>query len=158
VARAPKPYTEAQERFGRRFIGVVSRANAWLYRRTKGRFGAAMPGTRGRAPICLLTTTGRRTGQPRTVALLYLADGGDIVVVASIGGMSKHPEWYLNLVANPAVTIEIGGDAREMTARTASPEEKARLWPRLVAMYKSYDTYQQRTTRAIPVVVCSPAR
>jgi deazaflavin-dependent oxidoreductase (nitroreductase family) len=70
--------------------------------------------------------------------------------------MSKNPEWYLNLSAEPKVVIEIRGERRDMTARTASADEKAELWPRLVAMYKSYDTYQARTERDIPVVICSP--
>ena len=106
-------------------------------------------------PSLLLTTTGRKSGLARTVPLLYLADGENVVVVASQGGMSKHPEWYLNIVANPKVTVEIGGDARAMLARTADAEARAGLWPRLVAMYSSYDTYQQRTTREIPVVICT---
>jgi F420H(2)-dependent quinone reductase len=113
-----------------------------------------MPGSD--APICLLTTTGRKSGLARTIPLLYLADGERVIVVASLGGMSKNPEWYLNVVANPKVTVEIHGDAQAMLASTATPEEKAKLWPRLVDMYKSYDTYQQRTTRDIPVVVCTP--
>ncbi len=152
MARTPKPYTARQERFGRRFVRVASKWNIWLYRKTNGRMGAKLRA----APVCLLTTTGRRTGLARTVPLLYLADGERVVVVASQGGMSTHPEWYLNVVANPKVTVEIDGDARAMLARTATPDEKRALWPRLVAMYPSYDTYQQRTEREIPVVVCEP--
>jgi deazaflavin-dependent oxidoreductase (nitroreductase family) len=154
VARTPKPWSARQERFGRRFIRVVGKFNIWLYRKSSGRLGAKMPGSD--APICLLTTTGRKSGLARTIPLLYLADGDRVVVVASLGGMSKHPEWYLNVVANPKVTVEIDGDAQAMLASTATPEEKAELWPRLVDMYKSYDMYQQRTTRDIPVVVCTP--
>jgi deazaflavin-dependent oxidoreductase (nitroreductase family) len=154
VARTPKPWSARQERFGRRFIRVVGKFNIWLYRKSSGRLGAKMPGSD--APICLLTTTGRKSGLARTIPLLYLADGDRVVVVASLGGMSKHPEWYLNVVANPKVTVEIDGDAQAMLASTATPEEKAKLWPRLVDMYKSYEMYQQRTTRDIPVVVCTP--
>lgn len=152
MARTPKPYTDRQERFGRRFTRVMARMNIWLYHKSNGRFGAKVRG----APVCLVTTTGRKSGLARTVPLLYLADGENVVVVASQGGMSKHPEWYLNIVANPKVTVEIGGDARAMLARTADAEARAGLWPRLVAMYSSYDTYQQRTTREIPVVICTP--
>jgi deazaflavin-dependent oxidoreductase (nitroreductase family) len=91
------------------------------------------------------------------VPLLYLAHGEDVVIVASKGGMSHHPLWYLNLQADPAVTIEIGSRKQRMVARTASAEEKDALWPRLVAMYRDYDSYQARTERDIPVVICSPA-
>jgi F420H(2)-dependent quinone reductase len=156
VAKEAKPYTAGQERFGTAFIRVVSGFNAWLFRRSKGRFGATMPGSGG-VPVCLLTTTGVKTGQPRTVALLYLRDGDDVVVVASKGGMSKNPQWYGNLVAHPEVTVEIGPDRSQMIAHTATPDEKTRLWPMLVGMYKSYDDYQARTEREIPVIVCSPA-
>ena len=154
VPRTPKPWSARQERSGRRFIRIVGKFNIWLYRKTNGRLGARIPG--GDAPICLFTTTGRKTGLARTNPLLFLEDGERVVVVASLGGMSKHPEWYLNIVANPKVTVEIEGDARAMLAHTATPEEKAQLWPRLVEMYKRFDTYQQRTTRDIPVVICTP--
>ena len=131
----------------------ASAANAWVYRASKGRIA----GRFGKGiPICLLTTRGRRSGKERTVALLYLRDGADFVVVASKGGMSHHPEWYLNLVAEPSVRVEVGKDVLACTARTATDDEKRSLWPRLIAMYASYDTYQARTTREIPVVICTP--
>lgn len=151
--RAPKPFTPEQERRGNRFIKLMSTANTGLYRRTGGRLGGKFPGG---APICLLTTTGRKSGEPRTMPLLYLADGDDVVLVASKGGFSGHPQWYLNLVADPGVVVEVGRSRREMTARVADADEKAALWPRLVAMYAAYDEYQARTDRDIPVVVCEP--
>ncbi|MBS1106653.1 MAG: nitroreductase family deazaflavin-dependent oxidoreductase [Deltaproteobacteria bacterium] len=83
-------------------------------------------------------------------------EGERVVLVASKGGMSKHPVWYLNLVANPRCSVEIGREKRAMRARTANAEEKAALWPRLVAMYRDYDDYQSRTDREIPVVVLDP--
>jgi F420H(2)-dependent quinone reductase len=143
-----------------RVIRVVSRMHVWLYRRSRGRLagrwrvGSAFP--RG-VPVCLLTTRGRRSGQPRTTPLLYLADGERVVVVASQGGLPRHPQWYLNLEANPRVVVQQGGGVREMSARTADDTERARLWPRLVALYRDYDTYQSWTDRTIPVVVCEPA-
>jgi deazaflavin-dependent oxidoreductase (nitroreductase family) len=149
-----KPFTERQEQLGRRFIRVVGRLNIWLYHKSNGRFGAKMPGYAAR--ICLLTTTGRRSGLARTVPLLYMPDGDNVVVVASQGGMSKHPEWYLNVVASAKVTVDIDGDACAMLAHTASPEERARMWPLLVAMYPPFESYQRRTEREIPVVVCVP--
>lgn len=150
--RKPRPYTPEQERRGDHVIRLMSKLNTGLYRRTGGRVG----GTFGGAPVCLLTTTGRSTGQPRTVPLLYLDDGDDVVIVASKGGYSQHPQWYRNLVAQPDVDIEIGGRRRPMRARVADVAEKDALWPRLVAMYRSYDSYQARTDREIPVVICSP--
>jgi deazaflavin-dependent oxidoreductase (nitroreductase family) len=127
----------------------MNRANIWVYRLTNGRVGGRfMHG----APVCLVTVHGRRTGTPYTVALLYLTDGDDVIIVASLGGMSKHPVWYLNLRANPDVTLQIGATVRSMTARRVSDEEKAALWPRLTAMYPDFDDYQGRTTRNIPVI------
>jgi deazaflavin-dependent oxidoreductase (nitroreductase family) len=149
------PFTPAQERLGRAAVKLMNRVNTWVYRLTSGRLGGRF--LRG-APVCLLTVRGRKTGQPRTAALLYLADGEDVIVVASLGGMSQHPLWYLNLEANPDVTVQIGGATRAMTARRVSDEEKAALWPRLTAMYRDYDDYQGRTTRNIPVIRLSPRR
>jgi deazaflavin-dependent oxidoreductase (nitroreductase family) len=147
------PFTPAQERLGLAAVKWMTRVNRWLYRLTSGRIGGRF--LRG-APVCLLTVRGRKTGEPRTVALLYLADGDDVIVVASLGGMSKHPIWYRNLEANPDVTLQVGATERQMTARRVSDEEKALLWPRLVAMYRDYDDYQRRTTRNIPVIRLSP--
>ncbi|MFT4200215.1 nitroreductase family deazaflavin-dependent oxidoreductase [Gordonia sp. (in: high G+C Gram-positive bacteria)] len=142
-----------------KLIKVGSRFNTRLYRLTGGRVGGTWrigAGLRKPAPVCLLTTIGRKSGQPRTAPLIYLADGDRFVVVASQGGLPKHPAWYLNLQANPHVTIEVGGDKHELTARTASPAEKAQLWPRLVALYADFETYDAWTEREIPVVICEP--
>ena len=148
-----KPYTAAQERLGSVVIRLMSSANVWLYRLTGGWVGGRFLGG---APVLLLTTLGRRSGEPRTAPLLYLEDGRDLVVVASKGGMSQHPLWYRNLEVHPEVEVELGAERRHMTARTADRDERARLWPRLVAMYTNYDAYQSRTTREIPVVILSP--
>lgn len=131
----------------------MSRANVWAYRLSGGWLGGRFLGG---APVLLLTTVGRRSGQPRTAPLLYLSEGDDLVVVASKGGMSHHPLWYRNLEANPRVEVEIGNQRRTMVARPATATEKAALWPRLVAMYRDYDAYQARTERDIPVVILSP--
>ena len=115
-------------------------------------------GGSGRARlVLLLTTTGRKSGKQRTTPLLYLEDAGRYVVIASVGGAPKHPAWYLNLLANPAATIEVGRRKLAVTASTASPEERARLWPLAVQMYRGYEDYQAKTTREIPVVILSPA-
>jgi deazaflavin-dependent oxidoreductase (nitroreductase family) len=105
-----------------------------------------------------LHTIGRKTGLRRSTLLtsaLYAEDR--VVLVASKGGYSDDPIWYKNLVANPQVEITVGGRTTLMTARTASPDEKAVLWPQLVQVYKGYDGYQRNTTRDIPVVICEPS-
>ena len=152
VASTPKPFTPRQERFGRRLTRFFSKINIWVYRKSNGRFGASLR----KAPVCLLTTTGRKSGLARTVPLIYLEDRDRVLMVASQGGMSTHPDWYLNLVASPRVTVDIEGDAQAMLARTATPEERAEYWPKLVALYKGYEGYQARTDREIPVVICTP--
>jgi deazaflavin-dependent oxidoreductase (nitroreductase family) len=148
-----RPFTPREERIGSAAIRAMSALNVWAYRLSGGRLGGRFPGG---APVCLLTTTGRRSGRPRTAPLLYLEDGDRVALVASKGGMSRHPTWYLNCVANPEVGLEIGRERRRMRARTASAAEKTELWPRLVEMYPSYATYQTRTDRDIPVVVLEP--
>lgn len=150
---AAKPFTPGQERVGTLLVRAMSAVNTWIFRTTGGRLGARF--LRG-APVLLLTTRGRRSGALRTTPLIYLQDGPDFVLVASKGGMSRHPLWYLNLEADPDVEIQIGSEIRPMRARRASPEEKASLWPRLVAVYRDYDDYQARTDRDIPVVILSP--
>jgi deazaflavin-dependent oxidoreductase (nitroreductase family) len=103
--------------------------------------------------VLLLTTTGRKSGRERTIPLLYLQDGEELVVVASNGGAPRHPAWWLNLEANPRATVEVGDRKLRVRAEQASPEEKERLWPKLVAMYSSYEDYQKRTEREIPVII-----
>lgn len=143
-----------------RFMKVMSRVQTALYRATGGRLGgkwrvgSAFP--RG-IPVCLLTTAGRKTGQPRTSPLVYLADGDRIVLVASQGGLPKHPMWYLNICHNPEVTIQIGSQVRRMRARVADGGERSVLWPRLVEMYADFADYQSWTDRIIPVIICEPA-
>ncbi len=149
-----RPFTPTEERIGSVAIKLMSHANTWLFRASSGRFGARWVGG---APIMLLTTTGRKTGKPRTAPLLYLEDGDNVVIVASKGGMSHHPLWFGNLEADPSVEVEIGTRKRRMKARRASDAEKVDLWPRLTAMYKDFDDYQARTERNIPVVILSPS-
>ncbi|HXJ33414.1 MAG TPA: nitroreductase family deazaflavin-dependent oxidoreductase [Candidatus Eisenbacteria bacterium] len=151
---APRPWTPTEERWATVFIKIMSAANTWAYRATGGWLGGKF---RGGAPVCLVTVKGRKSGNLHTLPLLYLADGDDIILVASKGGMSKHPVWYLNLEANPRCEVEIGRERRTMVSRRVSPEEKKALWPRLCAMYPDYDDYQARTTRDIPVLRLSPA-
>ncbi|MFD4469574.1 nitroreductase family deazaflavin-dependent oxidoreductase [Rhodococcus sp. NPDC058505] len=145
-------------RFTRSIIKWMSRANVVAYRATGGRIGGKWrvgSAARTGLPICLLTTTGRKSGAHRVSPLLFLEDGDSVVLVASQGGQPKHPLWYLNLKADPRVTIQIRSRLRPLVARVADDEERARLWPKLVAMYPEFDDYQAWTDRQIPVVVCS---
>ena len=120
--------------------------------------------TGGRFPRTLLgmasvelRTVGRKSGMTRTVMLASpIHDDTRVVLVASKGGDDRDPQWYRNLSAHPEVELVIDGSTRKMHARTASPEEKAALWPDIVAAYKNYDSYQKRADRSIPVVICEP--
>ncbi len=146
--------TAFQERVGRVAVRWMAGVNTAAYRLSNGRVAAHVPGG---APICLLTTIGRRSGRPRTVPLLYIPhDDDQIVVVASHGGMSSHPAWYLNLVAEPRATVEVGSQRRSMIARPASDAERSALWPALAAVYPHFDAYQRRTDRIIPVLILAP--
>ena len=124
-----------------------------LYVTTNGALGRRLVGN----DMLLLTTRGRRTGEAHTVPLLYLREGGRLLVIASYGGRAHHPEWYLNLLAEPEVTARVGARKLAVTARTASPSERDFWWPKVVAAYSDYAVYQQRTEREIPVVVLEPA-
>jgi deazaflavin-dependent oxidoreductase (nitroreductase family) len=123
-----------------------------LYRRTGGRIGARF----GRRTLLLLTTTGRRSGTPRTLPLQYVKDGPCYVVAASNWGRSRPPAWYLNLRAAPRATIQVGQRMIPVTAEQAGPEEKRRLWPAFVARDPTFARYQQRTTRDIPLLILRP--
>jgi deazaflavin-dependent oxidoreductase (nitroreductase family) len=133
----------------RLLIALASKANTFWYRLT----GGAIGGRFGRAPILLLTTTGRKSGKPRTTPLLYLEDGADVVIVGSNAGDARHPAWWRNLQHNPDAMIQIRRETRPVRARQATDEEKARLWPKLTAMYPDYDVYTTRTTRVLPVII-----
>ncbi|CPR11188.1 AclJ protein [Mycobacterium bohemicum DSM 44277] len=133
-------------------IKYMAKGNAWIYRRSNGRLG----GTFGKAPVALLTTMGRKTGEPRVSPLLYLREGDRVVFVASKGGSDKHPLWYLNLKANPKVSVQIKDEVLQLQARDATEAERAEYWPKLDAMYPSFGDYRSWTDRVIPVVICDP--
>ena len=124
-----------------------------LFEATKGRLGGTVAGM----PALILETTGRKSGQRRSSMLTApIQEDGDIVLVASKGGDDRHPAWYLNLKADPEVTITMGGRTFDAVAREATSDERAALWPRIVQSYKGYAGYEQRTDREIPVVICTP--
>ena len=122
------------------------------YRATDGEEGYLWNG----ATALLLTTTGRKSGEARTQPLIFAQDGDDYLLVASKGGAPDDPGWYLNLVANPDAVIQIKADVMQVTARTATDEEKPRLWAIMMEQWPYYDEYQSKTDRPIPVVVLSP--
>jgi F420H(2)-dependent quinone reductase len=137
------------------FTKWMSRLNTYMYRRGGGE---GLGGTFQNIPVALLTTTGRKTGQPRVSPLYFLRDGDRVIVAASKAGAAKNPMWYLNIKADPKVSVQIKKDVVDMTARDATDDERARYWPRLVEMYPTYDDYQSWTDRKIPIVICDPAR
>jgi deazaflavin-dependent oxidoreductase (nitroreductase family) len=122
------------------------------YRESDGEVGYLWNGV----PTLLLTTTGRKSGEPRTSALIFGRDGDDYLVVASVGGMPAHPAWYLNLQADPHAHVQVRGEHLDVEARTAGPEDKPRLWQAMQDLWPNYDVYQSRTEREIPVVVLRP--
>ena len=128
---------------------VVTRVHSAIYRSSEGVIGGRI----ANSPVLLLTTTGRRSGKQRTVPLLYLMDGRNVVLVASNGGAINHPTWWLNLQTKSEAWIQIKGIRRRVKAEQASAAEKQRLWPRLTAMYPGYKRYQEITARDIPVVI-----
>ncbi len=126
-----------------------------VLRLTGGRFGW----TAGNMPVLELTTTGRKSGQPRSVLLTSpWQDGETMAIIASAGGNDAHPAWYLNLEATSAVTVRTSNETRPMIARLATGEEREKIWAETVKRYKGYSGYQARTDRVIPVVVLEPAR
>jgi deazaflavin-dependent oxidoreductase (nitroreductase family) len=137
----------------------AGKAHVWVYRRTGGRVGGKWrigAGFRKPVPTMLLEHRGRKSGKVFVTPLLYMRDGADVVIVASQGGRAEHPQWYRNLVANPDTFMEIGSERSAVRAVVAGPEERARLWPRLVEVYADFANYQSWTEREIPVIVLTP--
>ncbi|MBL7494778.1 nitroreductase family deazaflavin-dependent oxidoreductase [Frankia sp. CNm7] len=134
-------------------LALVGAEHIRRYQETDGEVGYEWNGV----PTLLLTVKGRRTGQPRTSALIFGRDGDDYLVIASKGGAPTAPEWYLNITENPAAEIQVRAEHIPVVARTASDEEKPRLWKIMTEGWPNYDVYQSRTDRPIPVVILSPA-
>lgn len=130
----------------------MSKAHLALHRLSRGRLLGRVAGM----PVLLLTTTGRRSGKPRTTPLTFFRDGANLVVIASNGGADRPPDWSLNLQQNPAADVEIGTDRLGVQARTATAEERERLWVEITATYSGYAAYQRKTARPIPVVILTP--
>jgi F420H(2)-dependent quinone reductase len=131
---------------------MVGKLNSPIYRLTGGRVGGKL----GKAPILLLTTTGRKSGQPRTAPVLYLADGDRFVVINTNAGNEKTPAWSLNLRANPEAEVEVGRRKVEVRARLAEGEERTDLWRRHSEQYSGWDYYESKLDRAVGVFVLEP--
>ncbi|WP_243059611.1 nitroreductase family deazaflavin-dependent oxidoreductase [Nocardioides sp. SR21] len=143
-----------------KIIKYGAKAQVRVFKLTNGRIGSKWrigAGWKKPVPTLLLDHVGRKSGTTFTTPLLYLEDGRDLVIVASQGGLPKNPQWYPNLLANPDTTVRIKKEGvRRVRARTADPEEKAALWPRLVELYADFESYASWTDREIPVVVLEP--
>lgn len=131
---------------------AVMALHSGLYRITGGKVGGSLFGV----PILLLTTTGRKSGKKRTTPLVYLNQRDELVLVASSGGSDRMPSWYLNLRADPIVRVQVGRRKRQMQARRATPEETEKLWPKVVELYRGYESYRLKTKRRIPLVILHP--
>jgi deazaflavin-dependent oxidoreductase (nitroreductase family) len=127
--------------------------HVFLYQSTHGLIGHRIPFA---PPMLLLDHVGARSGRLRTSPLAYVRDGDAYVVVASKGGHPRHPGWFHNLRAHPETTIQVGSRRLAVRARVAGPEERARLWPRAVAVWGPFESYQRRTARQIPLVILEP--
>jgi deazaflavin-dependent oxidoreductase (nitroreductase family) len=133
-------------------LRALGKLNVPVYRLTRGR----LMGTIGKAPVLLLTSTGRRSGQPRTAPVLYLRDGERVIVIGSNAGNTRAPAWSFNLKANPEAEVQIGGERRLVRARLAEGEERAELWRKMNAQYAGFEDYSERTSRDIGVFVLEP--
>ncbi len=131
-------------------VRILSKLHTGLYRATRGLVGRRLVAN----DMLLLTTRGRHSGRPHTVPLLYIeGDDGLLVIVASFGGHSRHPDWYENLLASADARIQIRDRRLAVAARTATPAERAKWWPRLVSAFSGYADYQAKTSREIPIVL-----
>lgn len=159
MADAPKPLNAKQvERLNAASTGTVikwmSRINTWLFKKSGGKLGNKF--LRG-AEVGILTTTGRKSGEPRDSPLLFLQEGKRIVLVASQGGRATNPMWYLNLKADPNISFQTKKEKLELVAREATDAERDEYWPKLDAMYPDFVNYRSYTDRKIPILICDPA-
>jgi deazaflavin-dependent oxidoreductase (nitroreductase family) len=146
-------YTRLSTSMGATGLRWTGKLNVPLYRASGGRIGGRV----GRAPVLLLTTTGRKSGQKRTAPVVYLTDGERMIVIGSNAGNTRAPAWSLNLKANPDAAVEVGRKRIDVRARVAEGEERAELWRKSNEQYAGFDDYEARTSRDIAVFVLEPA-
>lgn len=145
-------YSRFSHSLGAKGLRMVGKLNVPLYRLSRGRIGGRV----GKGPVLLLTTTGRKSGEPRTAPVLYLADGERHVVINTNAGNAKTPAWSLNLRANPDAEVEVRGKRTKVRARIAEGEERADLWRRHMEQYSGWDYYESKLDREIGVFVLEP--
>lgn len=146
-------YARLSSSLGARGLRWTGKLNIPLYRLSGGRVGGRV----GRAPVLLLTTTGRKSGQRRTAPVVYLADGNDVVLINTNAGNARIPAWSLNLEADPEAEVELGRERRRVRARIAEGEERADLWRKHIEQYAGFDDYEQKLAREPIVFVLEPA-
>jgi deazaflavin-dependent oxidoreductase (nitroreductase family) len=145
-------YSRLSHSLGAKGLRAVGKLNVPVYRLTRGRVGGKV----GKGPVLLLTTTGRKSGEPRTAPVLYLADGDSFVVINTNAGNAKVPAWSLNLRANPEAEVEVKGRRTQVRARLAEGEERADLWRRSMEQYSGWDFYESKLDREVGVFVLEP--
>jgi F420H(2)-dependent quinone reductase len=145
-------YSRLSNSLGAKGLRMVGKLNVPLYRLTRGRVGGRV----GKGPVLLLTTTGRKSGQPRTAPVLYLADGDSYVVINTNAGNEKTPAWSLNLRAKPEAEVEVKGKRSKVRARLAEGDERADLWRRHMEQYSGWDFYESQLDREVGVFVLEP--
>ena len=149
----PRPISDFEFSLLKPVARWMSAFHTALYRMTGGAVGSRFGG----GEVCLVKMTGAKSGRVIEQPLMYVPYGEGVILVASFAGGPKHPAWYYNPVAHPAIEITLRGEQKQLVARRASAEEKAAVWPLCCAHYKDFDLYQRRTARDIPVFICEPA-
>lgn len=144
--------TVKAKRKGNGLQRFIMNIHVGLYRGTNGSIGGRLGGR----PMLLLLTIGRKSGQERTTPIMYTRDGDDYILIASNGGAPRDPQWYRNIEENAQAKIQVGSKIIAVTAKTANPAERSRLWAGVTGQYTNFADYQTRTTREIPVVILTP--
>ncbi|MGB0970249.1 MAG: nitroreductase family deazaflavin-dependent oxidoreductase [Mycobacterium sp.] len=166
MAKPPRPLSPKQiEGLNSKATGTtikwMSRFNTWAFKATGGRLGSKWRGGSNRfsapPPVGILTTVGRKTGKTRESPLLFLREGGRVILVASQGGRATNPMWYLNIQANPRISFQIKNETLQLIARDATDDEREQYWPRLDGLYPDFANYRSYTDRKIPILICDPA-
>ena len=166
MAKPPRPMSAEQiERLNSKATGTaikwMSRFNTWAFKATGGRLGSKWRGGANRfnapPPVGILTTIGRKSGKVRHSPLLFLREGGRVILVASQGGRAANPMWYLNIQNNPQISFQIKNETLQLIAREATDDEREQYWPRLDGIYPEFALYRSYTDRKIPILICDPA-
>jgi F420H(2)-dependent quinone reductase len=145
-------YSRFSNSLGAKGLRMVGKLNVPVYRLSRGRIGGRV----GKGPVLLLTTTGRKSGEPRTAPVLYLADGERYVVINTNAGNARTPAWSLNLRADPEAEVEVRGKRTKVRARIAAGEERDQLWRKHMEQYSGWDYYEEQLDREPSVFVLEP--